>query len=243
VVGRGLFKSKIPELEKQTSECLVNGSFTSQSLEAKPRVPRFSRSKTQQQQTQQSTILVATSLVVTPIMSSASDSSPTQETTFRRVMEGGSEKVDNVIVVGEKSTCEAEKVLVDNCNRLSALYTLCIGLETTTNDGATKPLLDFEDSIFKNLKKKDLKPSVDFLREEVTRRSFIEGSVQKIPKPKGWTFSKCLQFLVQHPITGADEIAFLKKKVQEVLEVVNEASKADDEEYGKNGWDHCPIYV
>jgi hypothetical protein len=77
--------------------------------------------------------------------------------------------------------------------------------------------------------KKDIKQSVDFLREEISRRSLIEGSVQKIPKPKGWTFSKCLQFLVQHPITGADEIAFLKKKIQDVLQVgVNEASKDKD---------------
>jgi hypothetical protein len=141
---------------------------------------------------------------------------------------------DTAVIVHEKTlSCEAEKVLVKNCNRLSALYTLCIGLETMTDDGATKPLLDFDKSTFKNLKKKDTKPSVDFLREEITRRSLIEGSIQKIPKPKGWTFSKCLQFLVQHPITGADEIAFLKKKVQEVLQVVNEASKSDDEEYGK----------
>jgi hypothetical protein len=167
-------------------------------------------------------------------MSSASDSSPSSlETVFRRVIEGSPDKEDNVIIVDEKTSCEAEKVLVENCNRLSALYTLCIGLETTAEDGATKPLLDFDDSAFKNLKKKDIKPSVDFLREEVTRRSLIEGSVQKIPKPKGWTFSKCLQFLVQHPITGADEIAFLKTKVQEILQVVNEASKADDDDSGK----------
>jgi hypothetical protein len=72
---------------------------------------------------------------------------------------------------------------------LPALYTLCIGLETTTDNGATKPLLDFDDSTIKNLKKKDIKPSFDFLREEVTRRSFIEGSVKKIPKPKGWNLS------------------------------------------------------
>jgi hypothetical protein len=36
-----------------------------------------------------------------------------------------------------------------------------------TGSGATKPLLDFDESTFKNLKKKDFKPSVDFLREEI----------------------------------------------------------------------------
>jgi hypothetical protein len=139
---------------------------------------------------------------------------------------------DTVVMVNKKAfSCEAEKVLVKNW--LSALYTLCIWLETVTDDGATKPLLDFDKSTFKNLKKKDIKPSVDFPREEISRRSLIEGSVQKIPKPKGWTFSKCVQFLVQHPITGADEIAFLKKKVQDVLQVVNKASKDNDEESGK----------
>jgi hypothetical protein len=80
---------------------------------------------------------------------SSSDSNCSFAAAPRRVVE------DTVVIVDEKTfSCEAEKVLVENCNRLSALYTLCIGLETVTDDGATKPLLDFDESTFKNLKKK-----------------------------------------------------------------------------------------
>jgi hypothetical protein len=66
----------------------------------------------------------------------------------------------------------------------------------------------------------------------------LEGSIEKAPKPKGWTYSKCLQFLMEHPITGAEEIAFLHKKAQEVIQVVKEASppKADDDETVGRKW-------
>jgi hypothetical protein len=71
-------------------------------------------------------------------MSSASDSSASLETAFRRVIEGGPDKEDKVIIVDKKTSCEAQKVLIENCNRLLALYTLCIGLETMADDRATK---------------------------------------------------------------------------------------------------------
>jgi hypothetical protein len=46
----------------------------------------------------------------TTSMSSASDSSPSLKTAFRRVIEGGPDKEDNIIFVNEKTSCEAEKV-------------------------------------------------------------------------------------------------------------------------------------
>jgi hypothetical protein len=49
-------------------------------------------------------------------MSSASDSSPSLETAFRRVIEGGPDKEENVIIVNKKTFCEADKVLIKNCN-------------------------------------------------------------------------------------------------------------------------------
>jgi hypothetical protein len=48
---------------------------------------------------------------------------------------------------------------------------------------------------------------------------------------------------INHPITGADKIAFLKKKVQEVLQVVNEASNEMMRSMEKNGWDSYRIYI
>jgi hypothetical protein len=70
---------------------------------------------------------------------SSSDSNCLFAAAPRRVVE------DTVIIVDKKTfSCEAEKVLVENCTRLLALYTLCIGLETVTDNGATKHLLDFD---------------------------------------------------------------------------------------------------
>jgi hypothetical protein len=43
-------------------------------------------------------------------MSSASDSSPSLETSFQRVIEGGPDKEDNVIIVNKKTSCEAKNV-------------------------------------------------------------------------------------------------------------------------------------
>jgi hypothetical protein len=62
---------------------------------------------------------------------------------------------DTAVIVHEKTlSCEAKKVLVENYNRLSALYTLCIGLQTMTDDGATKPLLDFDESTLESEKER-----------------------------------------------------------------------------------------
>jgi hypothetical protein len=138
---------------------------------------------------------------------------------------------DTTAVTVNKSSfsCEAEKILVENCNKLSCLYTLCIGLETTSDDGTTKPLLNFDEPAFKKLKKKELKPTLEFVREEIQRRYLLEGSIQKLPKPKGWTFSKCLQFLMEHPSTGENKIAFLNKKAKEVQQLVQEASPPEED--------------
>jgi hypothetical protein len=145
---------------------------------------------------------------------------------------------DTTGVTSNKSnfSCEAEKILVENSNKLSCLYTLCIGLETTSDDGTTKPLLNFDDSAFKKLKKKDIKPTLEFVKEEIQRRYLVEGSIQKLPKPKGWTFSKCLQFLMEHPITGDNEISFLTKKAKEVIQLLQEASTPEEDDNSLKKW-------
>jgi hypothetical protein len=121
--------------------------------------------------------------------------------------------IEEILAQG-KTISEAERVLVEHSNRWSILYVLCIGLETTTNDAQTKPLLDFNDDSFKNLKKKDIKPSLEHLRNEITRRSLLDDTSTKKPKPKGWNLSKCLQWFMQNPITNVDNVVFLEKKSQ-----------------------------
>jgi hypothetical protein len=140
------------------------------------------------------------------------------------------------IFTQQNNVSEAERVLVEHNNRWSMLYVLCIGLETTTDDAQKKPLLDFNDDCFKNLKKrKDIKPTLEHLREEITRRSFFDDTPKK-PKPKGWNFSKCLQWLMQNPITNHDDVAFLEKKVQEVIQIAAAAAPdcQGDDDSGKN---------
>jgi hypothetical protein len=169
---------------------------------------------------------------------SSSNSSPSFEGSLRdiRVNPLG---IEEILAEG-KTVSEAERVLVEHSNRWSMLYILCIGLETTTNDNKTKPLLDFNDDSFKNLKKKDIKPSLEHLREEITRRSFFDDTPKK-PKPKGWNFSKCLQWLMEHPITSDEDVAFLEKKAKEVIQIASAAAGCqDDVDSGKNWVGHLP---
>jgi hypothetical protein len=117
--------------------------------------------------------------------------------------------------------CEVERVLVEHSNRLTILAALCIGLEEIDDNGSKKPLLDFNEAPFTSLKKKEIKPSLDCLREEVKRRSDLAPSnPTKAPKPNGWNAAKCIEWLKENPILSDDDIAFLHRKVMEVREVV-----------------------
>jgi hypothetical protein len=76
-------------------------------------------------------------------MSSASDSSPSLETAFRHVIEGGLDKEDNVIIVDEKTSCEAEKVrtcmLVPTRRPLASLlffHRFCLNTKLAANAAA-----------------------------------------------------------------------------------------------------------
>jgi hypothetical protein len=79
----------------------------------------------------------------------------------------------NVVVVDidNYKHSEAERILVQQWNCWAVLFSMCIGLEETNADRTRKPQLDFNKDPFKNLKKKDRKPSVDCLRDEVMRRN------------------------------------------------------------------------
>jgi hypothetical protein len=83
---------------------------------------------------------------------SSSNSSTSFEGAFRDILVIPPGIVE--ILTQRKTVSEAERVLVEHSNRWSMLYVLCIGLEMTTNDAKTKPLLYFNDDYFKNPKRK-----------------------------------------------------------------------------------------
>jgi hypothetical protein len=95
---------------------------------------------------------------------------------------------------------------------------MCIGLEETNDDGTRKPLLDFNNDPFKNLKKKDGKPSSDCLRDEVRRQSGL-AAFAKVPKPNGWNIAKCFNWLEKHPLSNNNDVAFLQRKAKEARQV------------------------
>ncbi|KAG7346511.1 hypothetical protein IV203_005585 [Nitzschia inconspicua] len=84
----------------------------------------------------------------------------------------------------------AERFLAIHSNKLSVLFAICIGLEETIED-KTVPLMDLNEDSFKLIKKKkDIKPSLEILREEVKRRSESNKQDGNKPKPNGWSAKK-----------------------------------------------------
>ncbi|KAG7352769.1 hypothetical protein IV203_008817 [Nitzschia inconspicua] len=81
----------------------------------------------------------------------------------------------------------SERFLAIHSNKLSVLFAICIGLEETIEE-KTVPLMDLGEDPFKSIKKKkDIKPSLEILREEVKRRSEINNPVGNKPKPNAWS--------------------------------------------------------
>ncbi|KAG7345460.1 hypothetical protein IV203_032991 [Nitzschia inconspicua] len=133
----------------------------------------------------------------------------------------------------------AERFLAIHSNKLSVLFAICIGLEETIED-KTVPLMDLNEDSFKLIeKKKDIKPSLEILREEVKRRSESNKQDGNKPKPNGWSAKKCTDWLTANPITGEADVAFLFKRAKEIKKVVANAtqkkSSSDAAEQG-NKW-------
>ena len=92
-----------------------------------------------------------------------------------------------------------------SCNKISVLIAMAIGL----NDGDGNPLFDEgqEPWSSSHVKVTDWKPSNDVLRLEIKRRygaySFLKH-VKKEPMTKSWRRQKCLDRLLEHPISWQD---------------------------------------
>lgn len=95
------------------------------------------------------------------------------------------------------------------------------------DDGPKVPLMDLNESPFKDMKKKkEIKPSVEILREEVKRRSECNNSNNdNKPKPNGWTAKKCYEWLNANPITTEEDVAFLSQRAKAVKQVVANATQ------------------
>lgn len=117
--------------------------------------------------------------------------------------------------------------MIQHSNRLSVLFALCIGLEETSGDDGSKlPLMDINEYPFKLMKKKkDIKPSLDVLREEVKRRGELDHTNTNKPKPNGWNAKKCHDWLKANPITSDQDVAFLLQRVMAVKQVVANATQ------------------
>lgn len=103
---------------------------------------------------------------------------------------------------------------------------MCRGLKD--DDGKT--LIDLEEEPWKFLKISTVKPSAGDYKEEIERRNALaaasQGSSWVQYRPKAWILGKVLQWLDEHPISAADDVAFLKKKVEEQKQQSKEAADA-----------------
>ena len=155
----------------------------------------------------------------------------TKSSKYSTVSSGASSAHSNVAppptIDVNNGTCEAEGFLLEQSNKLSVLFTLCIGLEERAGDDGSKiPLMDLNKSPFKHMKKKkDIKPSLDSLREEVKRRSERDNTNANKPKPNRWNAKKCHDWLKANPITNIDDVAFLFRKAKVAKQVVENATQ------------------
>ena len=103
---------------------------------------------------------------------------------------------------------------------------MCRGLKD--DDG--KPLIDLEEEPWKFLKISTVKPSAGDYKEEIERRNALAAASQGTSwvqyRPKAWILGKVLQWLDAHPISAADDVAFLKRKVEEQKQQSKEAADA-----------------
>ena len=103
---------------------------------------------------------------------------------------------------------------------------MCRGLKD--DDG--KPLIDLEEEPWKFLKISTVKPSAGDYKEEIERRNALAAASQGTSwvqyRPKAWILGKVLQWLDEHPISAADDVAFLKRKVEEQKQQSKEAADA-----------------
>ena len=114
---------------------------------------------------------------------------------------------------------ESELFYVSHGRSLKALSILCQGLVDELGD----PLVVYSILPWNSAGKSSIvKPNAIDLRAEVLHRTAL-SDILIAPCPKAWTITRATEWLNEHPITGEDDIAFIKRTI---AEHANAAEKA-----------------
>jgi hypothetical protein len=114
-----------------------------------------------------------------------------------------------------------EEAFIHYNNSVPGLVVLCQGLKTASGG----LFIDVDSDPWKSMPRDHSKPKAKMFRQEVMRRHRVLDINSPKPRSNHWTVEKCQQFLDDNPITNADEISFLKSKIEE-HKVIQEAAKA-----------------
>jgi hypothetical protein len=109
---------------------------------------------------------------------------------------------------------------------------MCVGLIGLTGS----PLVDLNEEPWCKLKKKDIKPTLKCLINEVGRRSQSDdknSDDKKKPRSKNWNAAKCTEWLVDNPIKDPTDVSFIKKEVDRFKMSI--VAAVDDEENQASG--------
>ena len=119
----------------------------------------------------------------------------------------------------------AEQFYVAHNRSVLSVAVLCLGLRDT--DGNL--MLDPAKKPWKSMKKKTVNPSKEDMRGEIRRRWEIFDLGDKPPATKYWDKKELEKWLGEHPISGVEDVSFLRKVIANHIEAAENAEK--DEEW------------
>ena len=129
------------------------------------------------------------------------------------------EKDDDFHSVPNKTETE----FVQNSNSIKLLNSMCVGIK----DDKGNAIFDLDDSKYKKLNKREIKPSKGDYATEVERRMKLYS--HDPVRPKNWSMPQCLKWLNDHPIVGEHDVAFMRRAVDEFSsEILREQEEAQE---------------
>jgi hypothetical protein len=129
------------------------------------------------------------------------------------------EKDDDYHSVPNKNETE----FVQNSNSIKLLCAMCIGIK----DDKGNAIFDLDDSKYKKLNKREIKPSTGDYATEVEWRMKLYS--HDPVRPKNWSMPQCLKWLNDHLIVGEHDVAFMKRAVGEFSgKVLREQEEAQE---------------
>jgi hypothetical protein len=76
----------------------------------------------------------------------------------------------------------------------------------------------------------NIKPNAAELKEEVKRHASMNSNITIVPRPSACTLQHLTEWLNEHPITGDNDVAFIKKTVAERITTEENAAKEKEKE-------------